>query len=349
MLTNDKIERISNIVIKIIYKRFENFPEDATNNRNAPFHKSFLNAFSDKLHGYVPDVPFFVSLSSWLHGLNTTLGQTYFEGVAHILSDGTKMEYTSGRSGNLFISKTQQETISNIITDLSNCEQRPSLQRENSLLFEDNTNYTEDLVKAMDFSADVFIEDNDSITAIELKAVRPNSGETRGEKLKILHGKAALSRKFPNKNIKFYMGFPFDPTSTQGETKYDKKRFINSIINMDKYFSDDEVLLSGELWDFLSGEENTMETLLAIINSIATTEFRNIYEFLNDNKNRCNPQYADYLGRWNMQKELVLLNNDVKIKRLTGNNRSLIRVYHQPVFKNGEYNYDRFNSLVKLI
>jgi hypothetical protein len=59
----------------------------------------------------------------------------------------------------------------------------------------------------------VFFEDNNSVTAIELKSVKPNSGEMRGEKQKILEGKAALFRKFPQKKIKFYIGFPFDPTA----------------------------------------------------------------------------------------------------------------------------------------
>ncbi len=35
-----KKEEISEIVIKILYRRFDNFPEDANKNRNAPFHKA---------------------------------------------------------------------------------------------------------------------------------------------------------------------------------------------------------------------------------------------------------------------------------------------------------------------
>ncbi|MDB5227805.1 MAG: Type site-specific deoxyribonuclease [Bacteroidota bacterium] len=88
-------EKISIEVIKVLVTRFESFPEDASGNRNAPFHAAFLNAFADKLDGKVPDTPFFISMSSWLHGLNTTLGQVFFEKVAHHLSNGEKREYTS--------------------------------------------------------------------------------------------------------------------------------------------------------------------------------------------------------------------------------------------------------------
>lgn len=44
-----KKEKIAIEVIKTLITRFEIFPIDASNNRNAPFHEAFLNAFADKL------------------------------------------------------------------------------------------------------------------------------------------------------------------------------------------------------------------------------------------------------------------------------------------------------------
>jgi len=341
MLDTDRVIRISEVVIKILYRRFDNFPEDANRNRNAPFHKAFLNAFSDKLEDFVTNIPYFISLSSWLHGLNTTLGQTFFESVSHILSDGSKREYTSKRSGNLLISQYQKQLISEIITDLSNGNEKPNLEKENRFLFNNKGVADTD---SLGFSADVFIEEEDEIIAIELKAVHPNSGEVRGEKQKILEGKAALSRLFPDKEIKFFIGFPFDPTS---DTEYNKKRFMSSIINMDKFFDAEEVLLSSELWDYLSGEKNTMEQILSIINSIATTEFMEIYEYINNNDNRNTDKYQQYLRTWNMNRELFLVNNFSKIKEQLDSKYK--RIYNQPVFKNGEYNLNRFITLSNLI
>jgi len=98
MALPDKVkEKIAIQVIRTLVARFDNFPEDAANNRNAPFHEAFLSAFSNKLEKNVSDIPFFISLSSWMHGLNTTLGQTFFENVAHHVSQGEKREYTSKR------------------------------------------------------------------------------------------------------------------------------------------------------------------------------------------------------------------------------------------------------------
>ncbi|VUT27474.1 MAG: Type-2 restriction enzyme MjaII [Candidatus Syntrophoarchaeum sp. GoM_oil] len=344
--SEDLQEKISVEVIKTLVSRFESFPEDASNIRNAPFHEAFLKAFADKLEDKVSDVPFFISLSSWLHGLNTTLGQTFFENVAHYLCQGEKREYTSKKLGNLQIHKTQKDNVNTIITDLSNSISQPNLADENQLLFiSDDTQ----LVNVIDFSADVFIEDNNKITAIELKSVHPNSGEMKGEKQKILEGKAALFNKFSGKEINFYIGFPFDPKSDQ-DTTYDKTRFLGSIINMTKYFANNETLIASELWDFLSGEENTMEQILEIINTISTTQFLEKYRFLNDNTNRSNNRYAVILREWNLYSELKLIDNGEIIKEQIGSDQRLNRLYNQKPFRGkGVYNIDRYSVLAKLI
>lgn len=351
-ISNQKKEQIAEVVIKILYSRFESFPQDASGNRNAPFHEAFLNAFSDEFIGKVTDIPFFISMSSWLHGLNTTMGQTFFESVAHILSDGDKKEFTSGagRAGTLQITSQQKNAASDIITRLSNNEAIPNLANCNSLLFVPDVL---PLTNAIDFSADVFLETNDEIVAIELKSVKPNSGEMRGEKQKILEGKAALYRRYPGKDIKFYIGFPFDPTNDPNSpTGYDKARFTASIINMDKYFDHSEVLLASELWDYLSGDTSTMEQILAIINDIATTTFMDDFAFLRDNANRNidNVRYRQLLNTWHLMSEIEILDNQNAILQAIRTNQRLQRVYNKSMFcSNKSYNKERANTLMSLI
>jgi len=349
-LTVNQKEKISIEVIKTLVTRFENFPEDASKNRNAPFHEAFLNAFADKLNGKVSDTPFFISLSSWLQGLNTTLGQTFFENVAHHLCNGEKREYTSKKLGNLQITKTQKDNVSKIITDLSNTTTTPLLVDENNLIFQ---HYNTALVSAIDFSADVFIEDTNAITAIELKSVKPNSGEMRGEKQKILEGKSALYRQFPGKQIHFYIGFPFDPTvnpTTDAITSFDKSRFLGSIINMTKYFAPNETLVASELWDFLSGHPNTMEEILEIINSISNTSFLNKFQLLCDNAKRSTPEYRAQLLEWNLVSEMELINNNNIIIHRIANDKGLTRTFNKTAFDSkGNYNIERFNTLKELI
>ena len=344
-LTNQQKEEISIEVIKTLVLRFESFPEDASNNRNAPFHESFLKAFSNKLENYVSDVPFFISLSSWLHGLNTTLGQSFFEKVAHILCNGGKREFTSKKLGNLNITQRQQNTITQIINDLSTSSKLPDLQKENSELLQyDNS----PKVKAEDFSADVFFEDSNKIVAIELKTVKPNSGGMKGEKQKILEGKAALFHLFPDKEIHFFFGFPFDPTvdvETECVTSYDKTRFFNSIVNAHKFCAKDEFLVASELWDFLSGKKNTMEEVLEIINTIATPDFISKFHLLQDNSKRTSKEYVSLLTEWNLFSEKELIENNTIIQtNLT--TETLKRIYNKVAFeKDGKYNWKRYNQL----
>lgn len=295
--------------------------------------KHFCNAFHNDS---VLNIQHVINSGYGLFGLNTILVKSFYENMAHILSDGEKREYTSKKLGNLQILKTQKDNIINIITNLSNSSDEPNLDNENQLLF---INDSTTLVNAIDFSADVFIEDNDRIIAIELKTVKPNSGEMRGEKQKILEGKASLYRKFPNKEVSFFIGFPFDPTSDQ-DTTYNKTRFLGSIINMTKFFTPDETLIASELWDFLSGESNTMEQILEIINVISTTEFLEKYQFINDCTNRNELRYTKILQEWNLYSELKLINNDNLIRQRIKTDRKLARLYNQKLFDNKGVQYE---------
>jgi hypothetical protein len=343
LLSNKVKEKIAIEVIKTLVTAFDFVPNEKEIARS-PFHEAFLNAFSDKLEGSVSDVPFFISLASWLHGLNTTLGQSFFENIAHILCDGEKREYTSKKLGNLSITKTQQENITKIITDLSNSSKQPNLESENGLLLQNDNNQK---ITAADFSADVFYETENSVVAIELKTVKPNSGGMMGEKQKILEGKAALFHLFPNKSIHFYFGFPFDPTANSA-TSYDKTRFLNSVVNANKFVAQNEVLLASELWNFLSGEENTMEDILQIINAVATTDFLSKFGLLQDNSKRNSPAYQKQLLEWNLFSELQLIKNSSSIMMKL--NSKTTRVFNKMIFDNkGNYNWDRYNTLKMLL
>jgi len=340
-MTREKLQAISLEVIRVLKARFENFPEDTGKNRNAPFHEAFLNAFRDKLEKHIDNVPYFISLSSWLHGLNTTLGQSFFEEVANILCDGEKQTFR-----NCKYTEQQEKIISEIITELKNGTRKPDLNKENKLIFEATQGK---LKPAPKFTADVCVITNDYIEAIELKSVRPNAGEMRGEKLKILSAKACLKNMFPNKEIRYFIGFPFDPLSNT-PTGYNKKRFMKHLIEFEKYFAPEEVLLAGELWDRLSGEKNTMEELLKIINDIAQPDFLEKFEFirnpLNFKTNR--KKFLQILKSWYLFDEIEIFKNYNFLKQKAP------KVLLQPLFKetqneNGKYNVRRKERLLKLI
>lgn len=340
MLDPHRTELIALEAVKVLIGTLADLVQDDSDHGHSPFYRGFTEASTKKLPiNY--DFPNLVSLSSWMHGLSTTLGQTFFENVAHILSDGEKRAFTKKASTSLKITEKQQITIAKIVTDLKNGAHAPNLENEDALLMIDAAGES-GYVDASDFTADNLVEDAEFIEAIELKTVKPNAGGLQGEKQKILGGKAALKNEFPNKAVRFFFGFPFDPLNTN-PTGFDKHRFLASIVEGTKYLDPNEVLLADELWDRLSGNPNTMQDLLDVINRIATPEFLDNFIFLADSKNAlADPnRYGELLDRWELHREKFLFENRTKpiIAKLE-------RKRNQHVFsQDGEYNLSRYLAL----
>jgi hypothetical protein len=264
-LNQDQRTKIQEVVKRILLSRADSFPTDSNANRNAPFHDAFLAAFREKLESTKIETPYLVAIASWMHGLNTSLGSG-FEDMAHILSGGFKRSFT----GNFALKVTTEHAsnIESIIVALKNSSKKkgvtlPNLQREDALILQ-NIRPDAALQDALGFSADNYVETESAVECIELKSVRPNSGEGRGEKQKILYAKAALKLLHPSKQIRFFVGFPFDPTS-KTPTDYDKERFLNHLVEFKKFFSPDEILIASEFWNHLSGQPQTMEQILEIV------------------------------------------------------------------------------------
>lgn len=258
-LNDDQKNRISEVVKDILLRRIDNFPKFDALIRNAPFHTALLKCFKDRFKSLNIKTPYLVAIASWLHGLNTSLG-TGFENISHILSGGYKRKFSG--SYTLKVKKGQANNIENIIRDLKAGTHLPNVKREDELILKFNVGEQE--IESLPFTVDTYIDKSDEIIAIELKSVRPNSGEGRGEKQKILYGKASLKLQNKSKKIRFLMGFPFDPTSIS-PTGHDKERFFNYLVEFKKFFAYGEVLIASELWDFLSGTQNTMEQILDVI------------------------------------------------------------------------------------
>lgn len=342
-MTKEQKELIAVEVIRTLYNQLEKFPEDETNNRNAPFHEAFLQAFTEKLEDKVTSIPIFISLASWMHGLNTSLGQSFLEKTAHILCNGEKKEFTTKKRKALKISQNQKNSISNIITDLTNGQRIPDLEAENSELIA-NTNIE---IDATDFTVDVFFQDSKQVVCIELKTVKPNKGVFKVEKEKILEAKIALKNLYPQKQIHYLLGFPFDPLNIT-PTGYNKQRYMDYSVGFRKYFDEKEFLIASELWDFLSGEVNTMETIIEIINNIATTKFLEIFEYINnfENAEKDKEKYLKSIEKWFLYSNCKIVNNLSHLKNKSLQDIKLQRILNQTLFDNSiNYRFDRIQKL----
>ena len=261
MLSDEQKNRISEVIKKILLSSLRKFPKVDQQNRNAPFHDIILKTFEKELQHVNISTPYLLAISSWLHGLSTSMGSSY-ESLVHILSGGYKRKFTAAFT--LKVKVSQASTIENIIRELKagNKVRLPNTSVENRLIFKFKSNEKE--INALEFTVDNYIETKEYIEGIELKSVRPNSGEGRGEKQKILYAKAAFKKLHPTKEIKYYVGFPFDPTSNDA-VSFNKERFFNYLIEFKKFFSPEEVLIASELWDHLSGHSHTMDEIFEII------------------------------------------------------------------------------------
>lgn len=336
-----KKEKIALQVIKTLYSRFENFPENASDNRNAPFHEAFLEAFKLKIEKHVTSVPIFVSLASWMHGLNTSIGQSFFEKTAQILCDGEKRKFK-----NLTINTTQQTAVNEIISSLKNNNSKPNLIKENELIFSELGKASNSIPN---FDADVYYEDENDIVVIEIKTVKPNSGIFKVEKEKILLAKAALKNLHPSKNVYYYLAFPFDPLN-ENKCGYDKERFFSYSIDFKKFFDGAEVLLADEFWNFLSGEKETMQEILRIINSISMPDFMSNFNLINDSNSTISDskKYTKLLKEWFLIRELKFIENKHTIEELSKKNKKLTKLLNQNLFDTeGKYKDDRINSLLQ--
>lgn len=260
-------------------KAFKEKVENPTSGENNPFLETFLKAFEKKLKDKVSDRHELQKLASWLHGSSGALGVSFFEKIANGLCGGRKIK---SKDLDLKISKSQIAKIGKIIQELNDGRTKPNLKIENKRIFSCDK---EELGPIQEFTFDVFCENDSEIFAIELKTVKPNKGEGKSEKGKILRAKAALKNMYPTKRIRFYLGFPFDPYSSE-KTGFDKDKFIKNTVDFNKFFDKKEILLAGELWEKLSGEKEMMTMLLEVIGKIATTNFETKFAMLLENNKK---------------------------------------------------------------
>lgn len=347
MITKLQKEQIAIETIGVLYCQIREISDVVNNSQKETYIEALFYSFFDWQIGEI-------SLSSWMHGLNTSLGQSFFENVAHILCDGTKKEFTAKKKSLLQLSKSQKQRIGNIITDLTNGNFFPDSLADN----EEIEDALELLEEATGFTADIFFEDDEQVVCVELKTVKPNKGVFKVEKQKILEAESALRTAYPNKKVKFYIGFPFDPLSSE-PCGYDKQRFMNYSVDFRKYFSESEFKLSAELWDFLSGTTRTMETILEIINSIATVDFVENFDFLQEKENasKNRNEYINLLKKWFLVREVRLVENRDSLYAKLSADKRMLRVFNQDIFNlkreddkyKVEYNEARRKKLTDLI
>ena len=75
------------------------------------------------------------------------------------------------------------------------------------------------------------------------------------------------------------------------------------------------------------------------------------YNLINDYSSKKNDvkQYMALLDEWFLYSEIQLINNQESILKHANANKRTMRMLLQPIFKNGQFNENRFESLMALI
>jgi len=339
---NDKVkEKIACLIIEMIWNRFIDIPFFDSKDNPSVFQDSFIKNFNLSNEQSSSETPDKLNNVIQTFYLSKIADIVFFERTAQILCDGEKRKFK-----NLTINTTQQSAVNEIISSLKNNNSKPNLIRENELIFSELGKASNSIPN---FDADVYYEDGNNIVIIEIKTVKPNSGIFKVEKEKILLAKAALKNLHPKKNVYYYLAFPFDPLNKE-KYGYDKERFFSYSIDFKKFFDSDEVLLADEFWNFLSGEKETMQDILAIINYISTPDFMTKYNFINDSNNLISDEkiYKELLQQWFLKKELQVVDNRKTLLELSQKDKKIIKLLNQNLFDTeGKYKEDRINSLIQ--
>ena len=129
-----------------------------------------------------------------------------------------------------------------------------------------------------------------------------------------------------------------DSVDTSADVKYDKQRFLQYLVEAEKFVAHEDFLIADELWSFLAGSDGAMQEILDIINAIATPEFMDKFEQIQDVNTDVEIR-REIFNEWHLYSEIHILDN---ISRTPSNSR----IYNQTVFKtDGAYNTNRLRLL----
>lgn len=235
-IANKRKQEISTLLKeKIMHKLREYSPET----QSMPFHFRLLG--KDRM-----------ALYSFIHSVNTMLGQSIFEKVAEIIAapnfDKAESQYTFEG----YVSNKAVLEIDNIMLDLKSARMLADESKENDRIrLAANQGSLGNIRKTR---ADLFVLKKDIEHYFEIKTVKPNIDVFAKTKEKLLQWKAIRYSKNQNVRVKTYICIPYNPEAPSPYNRWTLQGL---------YDLKHEVLVAEEFWDFLGGK-GTYEELLDI-------------------------------------------------------------------------------------
>ncbi len=236
-LTKKQQEEIKQYLIEKIRKKLENYRPET---KAMPFHYRLLG--KDRM-----------ALFSFIHSVNTMLGQSIFEHIGKLIAKAKQKEAIDQYKGlEGFISKEAVLT-DQIMRDLRAARRTPNKEKETEEILVVASKG--DLGRKLKKRVDLFVKTQDGTEYyFELKSAKPNINEFTGIKRQLLEWIALRGSEEKGVRIKTIVAIPYNPYEPEPYERWT----LQGLFDLKE-----EVLVGEEFWNFLGGK-NTYHDLLSV-------------------------------------------------------------------------------------
>lgn len=259
ILEEQKIE-IKNYLINKIREKLESYNPETN---SMPFHYRLLG--KDRM-----------ALFSFVHSINTMLGQSIFEHVGKIIAEKNNLEVKDQyKDFSGFISSEAVLKIDEIMREIKTATRKPNKENETKEILEvaNKGNLGKEIKKRID----LFIKTkNNEECFIEIKTAKPNIDVFKAVKRQMLEWIAMRGSKNSIAKIKTIVAIPYNPYEPEPYERWT----LQGLFDLEK-----EVLVGKEFWDFLGGE-NAYEDLLDVFEEAGIILYEEIDEKMSNLKKK---------------------------------------------------------------
>ena len=235
-LSNDKKEEVAGLLKAKIREKLKNYSPET---QQMPFHFRLLG--KDRM-----------ALYSFVHSVNTMLGQSVFEKVAQIIADDRFDEAKEHHYVEGYLSDKAVLEIDSIMQELKSAKTALSFAEQDRRI--KNSAGKGKLGTRQKITADLYLRKGNIEYFFEIKTVKPNIDVFVATKLKLLQWKALRYGSDAKVSVKSYICIPYNPEAPKPYARWTLQGL---------YDLKNEVLVAEEFWDFLGGK-GTYEELLNV-------------------------------------------------------------------------------------
>jgi len=241
-LTRKQYNEIKQYLIAKIRHKLTNYNPETN---SMPFHYRLLG--KDRM-----------ALFSFIHSVNTMLGQSIFEHVGKIIAElNAKRAEDQYKNLKGYISSEAVLKIDQIMRDLRAGKRKPDKELETIEVL--STANRGNLGSRIEKRVDLFVETKEGTEYyFELKTAKPNINEFTGIKKQLLEWIAMRGSENQNVAIKTIVAIPYNPYEPEPYERWT----LSGLFDLEQ-----EVLVGEEFWDLLGGEK-TYEDLLNVFEEV---------------------------------------------------------------------------------